>query len=217
MRNSLASIETHRSTSQITDTESITVNVILKDKHLTVCNIYSPPSKAIQLPQPSQDQEHWLAIGDFNSHSPSWGYKNMDPKGEELEGWIIANNLVLINKPDNQPTFYSRVWHSTSSPDLAVATDDIQKITSREVCQQLGGSDHRPVILTLQKQIIREGKLPPSWNYKKADWDLYKKQTDTSTADIQVSGWSVDKAAKEFTSAIQCSTQEHPKRQTKGL
>ena len=45
VRNSIASVESHRSTSQITDTESITLNVILKDKHLTVCNIYSPPSK----------------------------------------------------------------------------------------------------------------------------------------------------------------------------
>ena len=36
VRNSLASVETHRSTSHITDTKSITVNVILKDKHLTV-------------------------------------------------------------------------------------------------------------------------------------------------------------------------------------
>ena len=51
----------------------------------------------------------------------------MDPKGEEVKGWIIANNHVLINKPDDQPTSYSRVWHTTSSPDLAVATDDIQK------------------------------------------------------------------------------------------
>ena len=80
----------------------------------------------------------------------------MDSKGEEVKGWIIANNLVLINKPDDQPTFYSRVWHTTSSPDLAVATDDIRKITSREVCQQLGGSDHRPVILTLQKNRASE-------------------------------------------------------------
>ena len=104
VRNSLASAETQRSTSPITDTESITVNVILKDKHLTLRNIYSPPSKATQLPQLTQDQEHWLAIGDFNIHSPSWGYKNMDSKEEEVEGWIIANNLVLINKPAWRPT-----------------------------------------------------------------------------------------------------------------
>ena len=101
VRNSLASVETHRSASQKTDIESITVNVILKDKHLTFCNLYSLPSKAIQLPQLSQNQEHLLAIGDFNSHSPSWGYKNIDQfKEEEVEGWIIANKLVLINKPD---------------------------------------------------------------------------------------------------------------------
>ena len=127
----------------------------------------------------------------------------MDPKGEEVEGWIIANNLVLINNPDDQPTFYSRVWHTTSSPELALAIGDIQKITS----------NRRPVILTLQN-VIREVKLQPNWNYIKTDWDLYIKQTDNSTAGKQVSGLSVEKAAKE---SHQCNTHEHPKRQTKRL
>lgn len=121
---------------------------------------------------------------------------------------MITNRLVLLNKPNDPPTFYSRVWHTTSSPDLAIATDDIQKITQREVSAQLGGSDHRPVIITVQKQITREGKLPPSWNYKKADWDLYKTLTDSNTSSINVSNLDVDTAASMFTEAVLSAAQK---------
>ena len=114
---------------------------IFGNRHLTVFNIYSPPNKMIDLPCLPQDGGDWIAVGDFNSHSPSWGYRNLNGKGEEVEDWIVTNRLVLINRPDDLPSFYSRVWHTTSSPDLAVATDGIQKITERQVCAQLGDSD----------------------------------------------------------------------------
>ena len=100
------------------------------------------------------------------------------------------------------------MWHTTSNPDLAIATDDIQKIAEREVCAQLGGSDHRPVILTIQKQIQGTGKLPPSWNYKKADWDLFKSLTNSNTSSINVSNLDVDRAADLFTEAVLCAAQK---------
>ncbi|XP_041365595.1 uncharacterized protein LOC121380709 [Gigantopelta aegis] len=134
----------------------------------------------IQLFNIQPDEENWIIVGDFNSHSPSWGYKSLDSKGEEIEEWMISNNLILINTPDDPNTFYSRAWRTTSNPDLAIATDDIHKITAREVCHQLGGSDHKPVILNIKKQTSFGGsKLQPSWNYKQANWDLLKKNLQT--------------------------------------
>ena len=83
-----------------------------------------------------------------------------------MENWITENRLILINKPDDPDTFYSRTWRTTSTSDLAIATDDIQGIAEREVSSQLGGSDHRPVIISIkgQSQPHRK-KLPASWNY----------------------------------------------------
>ena len=78
--------------------------------------------------------------------------------------------MVLINTPTNPPTFYSRVWKTTSTPDIAIATDNTQTIAEREVSEQLGGSGHKPVTLTLAKQVnTSAGKIPPRWNYKKAE------------------------------------------------
>ena len=128
---SIPSTEVQRS--EKADTEYITVKLILPDRNLTMCNLYSPPNKAINLQILQPNSEDWMVVGDFNSHSPSWGYPNLDAKGEEVEHWIVSNRLVLINAPTDPPTFYSRVWKTTSTPDIAIVTDNIQKIAKREV------------------------------------------------------------------------------------
>ena len=204
VRNCLPSVETHRSNSNA-ETETIIVSVILPDKVLTVLNIYSP-SNRISLPTLEPDQDNFLALGDFNSHSPSWGYRNLDAKGEEVEQWMTENQLVLINKPDDTDSYYSRTWRTTSTPDLAIATDDLHKISQREVCKQLGGSDHKPILISLEKCGSRQGKLPPSWNYKKADWHQFSLLSDEYTS--KVDSKQVDLSAKEWTSGVLKAAQE---------
>ena len=52
----------------------------------------------------SYSDPHWMNVGDFNSHSPSWDYPCLDAK-EEVKHWIVGNRLVLINTPtDPQPS-----------------------------------------------------------------------------------------------------------------
>ena len=202
VKTNLTSVELQRS-EDAANTEFITVKLTLPDKNLIICNLYSPPNKMIQLHSLQPSSEDWIIVGDFNSHSPSWGYSSLDAKGEEIENWVISNQLVLLNKPDDPPTFYSRVWKTTSTPDLAIATDNLQKMAEREVSEQLGGSDHKPVILTIAKQVIPySGKLPPSWNYKKANWKLFSDLTDLYTKTVTLNKHSVDKNADAFTSAV---------------
>ena len=123
--------------------------------------------------------EHCIVVGDFNSHSPSWGYPEQDARGEEVEDWQTSSNLLLINDAEDPPTYYSRSWMKTSTPDLAFATEDIALKTCREVDNQLGGSDHRPVILTIDNlPQRREAPHFTRWNYKKAKWDLFRSLTN---------------------------------------
>ena len=85
-----------------------------------------------------------------------------------MENRITKKSFILINKPGDPDTFYSRTWRTTRTPDLAIATDDIQGITEREVLSQLAGSDHRLVIISIKSQTqSHRNKLPTSWNYKK--------------------------------------------------
>ena len=57
-------------------------------------------------------------------------------------------------------------------PDIALCTEDLHRIIEREVGNQLGGSDHRPVYLTIAAKTVSAPVLP-RWNYKKANWLLY--------------------------------------------
>jgi hypothetical protein len=66
----------------------------------------------------------------------------MDQRGEKFEDWIGEKWLTLIDRPDDKPTYFSKKCRKSSTHDLASATVDIQKLTTRSVCQQLGGSDH---------------------------------------------------------------------------
>ena len=126
-----------------------------------------------------------LSLNDLPAVSQSWGYDHIDKRGEEVENWQDDHKLNLIDKPEDQQTFYSRQWRTTSTPDLAFCTDDLDGRINREVREQLGGSDHRPVLLTMSTYISCESTLP-RWNYKKADWTLYSQLTDQVTNDIRV-------------------------------
>ena len=113
------------------DTEYLGVKLVLAGTPVTVFNICSPPDKHIQLHNIKVEPQSWIVTGDFNSHSPSWGYEQLNNKEEKVENWITVNRLILINKPDDPDTFYSRTWRTTSALDLAIATDDIQGIAER--------------------------------------------------------------------------------------
>ena len=152
VRNNIPAAEIQRFGQADLNTEYLGVKLVLAGTPVTVFNIYSPPDKQIQLHNIKVEPQSWIITGDFNSHSPSWGYGQLNSKGEEVENWIAENLLILINKPDDPDTFYSRIWRTTSTPDLAIATDDIQGIAEREVSSQLGGSDHRPVIISIKGQ-----------------------------------------------------------------
>jgi hypothetical protein len=173
---------------------------------LLICLVfahYDTVSSFLLLPTVVPTDSSWILAGDLNSHSPSWGYDDFNKKGEEVENWIITNRLNLINQPDDPPTYYSRSWRTTSSPDLAIATDDIESISSREVCQQLGGSDHKPVIIRIgRKMRSMVDNLQPSWNYKRVNWELFAQTTDERCSNIDLSERSVTKNVRMFNASI---------------
>ena len=148
-------------------------------------------------------------MGDFNSHSPSWGYPDLDPKGDKVEDWIITNQMVLISCPDKPHTYYSRAWLTTSCPDIAIATGDVAKTTERHVEQQLGGSDHKPVLLVIKQDLQEAGrKLCPSWNYKRANWPEFRKKADENCRNQMMEQHHLNEKVKLFTGAILSAAKE---------
>ena len=173
----------------------------------TLFNHYCSPSEPLTLTKPIPS-EKCIVLGDFNSHSPSWGYSDLNARGEELENWQTETGLLLIYEEESPDTFFSRAWKTTSNPDLTFVTSDIEPQAFRKVYDQLAGSDHRPIILTIEDSQTHT-KTAPRWNYKKANWESFAKKTDILTANIQCKSRNIDKTAKLFTKAILKAAKEH--------
>ena len=200
IKNNIPAIQT--SQTDKADLEFISVKVILPSGELAITNCYSPPDIKLHLHSIPIQEENHIIVGDFNGHSPSWGYPDLDNRGEELEDWMMENKLVLVNQPDDKPSYYSRAWRKTSTPDLAMASEDIQKHTLRTVTDQLGGSDHRPIILEVAKHTqAGQRRKVASWNYKKADWPKYKHLTDQLCSKLDFTD-NINHNVKIFTEAI---------------
>ena len=116
--------------------------------------------------------------------------------------WQDEKQLILANDPTDQHTFYSRRWYSTTTPDLALCTEDVHKKLSRTVGPQLGGSDHRPVLLTLSGCTTSNTFLPPRWNYKKAKWGLFSIRTNELTQDLATEGRNINNVVRDFNTRI---------------
>ena len=160
--------------------EHITIKINTQGKELYITNCYSPPTTKLDLHRIQLQTESHLIVGDFNGHSPAWGYETSDSRGDEIHDWMVDNRLVLINKPKDKPSYFSRAWRKLSTPDLAIATEDIQKRTTRLVDKQLGGSDHLPILLNITdiKTTRVNYARNASWNFQKADWQKFQSQAE---------------------------------------
>ncbi|GFS05565.1 hypothetical protein ElyMa_006523500 [Elysia marginata] len=92
--------------------------------------------------------------------------------------------------------FYLRSWMTTSSPDLAFATQDKALKAARQVMDQLGGSDHKPVLLRVEKNTT---STLPRWNYKKANWDHFTELMNELAVPINARS---NRGARAITEAI---------------
>lgn len=170
---------------------------------IRIFNEYCPVDKDLSLSRIETSETNCLVVGDFNSHSEAWGYAESDQRGEEIEDWQIDQKLLLINDPDDAPTFYSRRWLTTTTPDLALATEDLARKTTRRILDQLGGSDHRPVLLTLDLNFKPpEEKCFPRWNYKKANWTRFSQLTDEAALKINNKQDHINKKIRDFNQAL---------------
>ena len=178
-----------------------------KTSEFNLVNYYCPNDKPLSL-DTIDVTDSFIIVGDFNSHSQSWGYDHTDARGEELEDWQDEHQLQLVNDPDDPPTFFHRGWRTCSTPDLAFCSENINRGIKREVGQQLGGSDHKPVFLTIETQVVPIDVPKPRWNYKKAKWSVFAVRANELTKGIRVQGRNENHVIKEWNKCILQAAQE---------
>ena len=155
------------------------VDIKVDNQQMRIFNVYCPPAKELSLDLMDIPEDQCLIVGDFNSHSEAWGYAEADRRGEEVEDWQIEKNLLLLNDPDDLPTFFSRRWLTSTTPDLAFATNDVSRKATRTILEQLGGSDHKPVKISIDMNFQpHQAKGLPRWNFKRANWEKFATLSD---------------------------------------
>ena len=156
-----------------TETDSISVAVTLKNRVVTITNIYhkcrasAHKTLSIKTYLKVAPSDH-IITGDFNIHHPVWGiYNRQTTAGDRLlEAIESSGSLVILNT--GEVTYPSRDGASGTSIDLTLATADIARDSLWEVCSDLF-SDHYAQLITVEADKLSLPERDPSFNLKKAE------------------------------------------------
>ena len=144
-------------------------------KKYKIYNIYSPPSNTCQIDDLQETFYHNTVVaGDFNGHSPQWGYADTDKSGSYLEELHAGTNLVITQNSNSPPTLLHRAHKTLSRPDLTIVSSDLEPHCRIQVLQDIG-SDHKAILTSVvgkRKEYQKENKV--RWNFQKANWSGYR-------------------------------------------
>jgi len=76
--------------------ETVKVNVWKQGNNFAIYAIYSPPNNKPDFTSLYVTRKTIL-IGDFNAHSPKWGYKDTNTAGKEMEDLLNTSVLELLH------------------------------------------------------------------------------------------------------------------------
>lgn len=117
----------------------------------------------------------FIITGDFNAHNTLWGSKTSNKTGKIVENWIEENELVIMN--DDTPTRIDDITGKLTNIDLTLSSQLLAHKLLWYVWDDTLGSDHFPIIITFDVKLGADGlgnKPTEKFNFKKADWNLFK-------------------------------------------
>ena len=119
-----------------------------------------------------------IIIGaDSNAHSTIWNCPKTDKKGEFIEDFLIANDLLCLNV-GNRPTF-ENAQGNTLIIDITIANYNLAtSVCNWKVDNYLNISDHYRISFSINNCPNFRVAETLDWNYKKGDWVLFKKELD---------------------------------------
>ena len=176
------------------------VTIWHEERPYDLYNVYNSPKYECKLPN-LQDSIYRKTIlaGDFNGHSPLWGYSDYNNTGKFVEKLCGATNLYVHQTPETKATLLHRAHLTLHRPDLTILSADLENICQVEVLDDIG-SDHRPILISIATSEKPKPNRKARWNFKRANWDNYKKLSDQLLSSLEVQEAESFNAA--FVSAI---------------
>ena len=162
-----------------TQLQALAVRVTFQGKEFIVSNHYisnthdKVPNKGQFERIISQFNKPYIMCGDFNAHHTLWSHKTNDDRGKVIEKFMAENDLGLLNS--NVKTHLDKNTKKWSLLDLSITHPALYFDFESEVLSDLHGSDHSPIIVSLNGNLIENDKRA-RWNFKRADWGSFRVQ-----------------------------------------
>lgn len=209
----LSSTEIHLDT----NLEAVATTILVKSGYLTICNIYLPNSQQFnqqdiqnlisQLPPP------FIIVGDFNSHSPTWGSEKLCPRGRIIDKILEETDIIIMNS--GEATHFNNSYKTFSAIDLTLCSADIAHKIEWKTLEDPHGSDHTPIKLTIQNSKNQGNESSPKWKFDRADWDKFKQIIEDMLTEKEMSPpseLSIDEKMDSFVEIIlEAAEQSIPK------
>ena len=149
-----------------------------QNKKFTIYNVYSPPGTTCKIDDLQESiYKNTIVAGDFNGHSPLWGYQDTNNTGKFVEELHETTNLILQQNSNTAPTLLHKASSTLSTPDLTMVSSDLDPLYTLLPGM---GSDHRPILINIQG--TQEQNHPQHqrlrWNFQKARWNDYSCTTE---------------------------------------
>ena len=121
---------------------------------VVVHSVYKPPNDSFELPALGHRNLQHIVIGDFNSHSTTWGYTNTDNEGEAVEQWADSCDFTLIHDAKLPKSFNSARWKKGYNTDLIFASESITNMCKKSVMDPIPHTQHRPICVSVQPVVV---------------------------------------------------------------
>lgn len=145
-----------------------------------------------------------MMVGDFNCKHPAWFSVSSNQNGLKLFQLMNKSEWIVLG-PD-EPTYYPE--HLDRVPDILdiIICKNVSGIISQQVITSELPSDHRPVIIEMDVQLLH---YPPRLKLINGpvDWDVFRSKLNSK---INIPAgfdcpYSIDNAVDEFTNIVKQS------------
>lgn len=144
-----------------------------------------------------------VIMADANAKSPLWYNppNRRDERGEMLMDMILENQLEIINRPNNPPTFHNRAG-AKSNIDVTLSNGTaFGRVNNWKVWDNLTTSDHNLITFDITKTFHQEeqvARYDRRYNIRKANWDRLRAEFRPPTFESD----DINHRASEITKSI---------------
>ena len=184
-------------------------------QYMNIINIYIPPDTSPTVPSNYIPHLHNLATlpytliaGDFNAKDSAWYTHNQSNiRGQHINTQL--HNMFILNNTDKYTHIPHQALYNTSSPDITLCSPSLAQNTSWRVEHTLP-SDHLPIIITTRTRLRHSNTRTTHTNYKKADWNNFKDETETHFLTLNSFPiCNIDTTIKQFNNIINNADRKH--------